>query len=467
MAQSPEIYRPGRFEPTQITLVGDGGSQDLQNFAGQLTIFENVFANCLFGELAIGDAKNLIQDIKLRGTERVIVEMVSIRSDTGAPQCAPLKYEFIVTGIVDRVMKEDRESFYVLKLVSPEGYENASRVATKRFDGDPKAVLNQVWNEFCDAGSGGLDFFGLEFKRKEFVFQANFWNGFRCMNYCLKQLAPVDPYMPNTLVFQSDKKNYCTSLSRMAHVYKSSNTVYDSFDLIPNLSEESGNNREDGYSYIHPFIDAKYNVMDGITQPIFADIMHDLNTGYMGSHTIGFDMHKRLSYRMFFDYTPQQAGIEGLVPVQGDHLLPYKWDSFYHLRHKGGLNPIHDNIKFHPYSNVNVKMGNHNIWSDKDFGYDEFHFENTAFRDSAVAEMTRHQIDIIVNGRTDVDLGMLVFLRFPNPKEKGDNPSESDVYDEKSSGLYQIIGIRHDFLFGDAFEHTMKLEVIRDSTEKK
>ena len=26
------------------------------------------------------------------------------------------------------------------------------------------------------------------------------------MNYCLKQLAPVDPYMPNTLVFQSDKK---------------------------------------------------------------------------------------------------------------------------------------------------------------------------------------------------------------------------------------------------------------------
>ena len=53
-------------------------------------------------------------------------------------QCAPLKYEFIVTGIVDRVMKEDRESFYVLKLVSPEGYENASRVATKRFDGAPK-----------------------------------------------------------------------------------------------------------------------------------------------------------------------------------------------------------------------------------------------------------------------------------------------------------------------------------------
>ena len=131
MAQSPEIYRPGRFRPDVIRLVGDGGSQDLQNFAGQLTIFENCFANCLFGELAIGDAKNLIQDIKLRGTERVIVEMVSIRSDTGNPQCAPLKYEFVVTGIVDRIMKEDRESMYVLKLVSPEGYENSVELLQK------------------------------------------------------------------------------------------------------------------------------------------------------------------------------------------------------------------------------------------------------------------------------------------------------------------------------------------------
>ena len=55
----------------------------LKTLLVKATIFENVFANCLFGELAIGDAKNLIQDIKLRGTERVIVEMVSIRSDTG------------------------------------------------------------------------------------------------------------------------------------------------------------------------------------------------------------------------------------------------------------------------------------------------------------------------------------------------------------------------------------------------
>lgn len=466
-----EVLKPGRFTPKTLRLVGSGGSVDLQNFAGQLTIFENVLSNCLFGELAIGDARNLIQELKLRGTEKVIVEMQSVKTD-GSPQCGSLKFEFIVSGIVDRVLKQDRESMYVLKLISPEGYENSSRVATKRFKGDPKGVLNQVYNEFVDAGSGGLDFFGLEFKRTEYVFNANYWTGYRCMNYSLKQLAPKGSpeYMPNALLFQSDKKNYCTSLSKMSHIYTSQRLLYDCFNLVSNLSEEAPNGgvREGGYSYIHPFIDAKYNSMDGVSTPTFTDIMHDLNTGYMGSTTIGFDMHKRLPMSMMFDYTPNQAGIDGLPPVAGNPaLLPYKYDSFYHTKHTAAINPINEKIKFHPYSNVNVKIGNHNIWNDTEYGYDRFHFENTAFRDSAVAELTRHQIDIKVNGRTDVDLGMLVFLRFPNPKPKGENPSYEDIYDMKQSGVYQIIGIRHDFLFGDAFEHEMKLEVIRDSTEKK
>ena len=43
MTQSPEIYRPGRFRPEVITLVGDGGSQDLKNFAGQALPYLKMF----------------------------------------------------------------------------------------------------------------------------------------------------------------------------------------------------------------------------------------------------------------------------------------------------------------------------------------------------------------------------------------------------------------------------------------
>ena len=76
----------------------------------------------------------------------------------------------------------------------------------------------------------------------------------------------------------------------------------------------------------------------------------------MGSFTTGFDMFKRMHYQMMFDYTPNQR-YQGSVAVAGHpNTLPYKYDSFFHIKHQGGINPINEKIKFHPYSNVNMKQ---------------------------------------------------------------------------------------------------------------
>ena len=467
MSEKIEIRQtPGRFTPNTITLSASGGTQDLKFFALEVIIYENVLQNCIFADVTIGDAKNLIRDLKLRGggaNEKVKISFQSIYPNRGAP----LDFEFIVYGIKNRTTKEDREQFYTLKCISEEGYNDSSRVATKRFDGEPQAVLQQIYDEYVSIGKG-LDFFGVTFKNPEFVMTANYWSGFRAMNYACKQNAPNLPYMLNVLFFQSDKKNYCTSLSRMRHVYKSSRTLYDYFEYVPNLDSESTNNRVDGYSYIHPFIHPSFNVIRSMSAPTFSDTIHDLNTGFMGTLGIGFDMMKRLPYHMMFDYTPNQAGVPGLPPVAGNKaLIKEKFGSFHHLA-DAGINPIHDQIKFHPYSNVRMKVGNHNLWNDKEFGYEKQFFQDTVYRDTAISEITRNQVDIMVNGRTDVDLGQLVYLRFPDVGSKGMGfaSQESQIEDRKTSGLYQIVGIRHEFKFGDEFDHQMKLECIRDSHEE-
>lgn len=457
---------PGRFRPDTITLSASGGTQDLTFFALEVVIYENVLSNCLFADVSLGDAKNLIRELQLRGggaNEKVKISFSSTYPDRGDP----LNFEFIVYGIKNRTTKEDREQFYTLKCISEEGYNDASRVATKRFDGEPQAVLQQIYDEYVSIGKG-LDFFGVTFKKPEFVMTANYWNGFRCMNYACKQNAPNLPYMLNVLYFQSDKKNYCTSLSRMRHVYKSSRTLYDYFEYVPNLDSESTNNRPSGYSYIHPFVHPSFNVIRSMSAPVFSDAIQDLNTGYMGTLGIGFDMMKRLPYHLMFDYTPNQAGVPGLPPVAGNKaLIKEKFGSFHHLA-DAGINPIHDQVKFHPYSNVRMKIGNHNLWDDKEFGYEKKFFQDTVYRDTALQEIVRNQVDIMVNGRTDVDLGQLVYLKFPEvgPKGMGFAGGGNDTEDRKTSGLYQIIGIRHEFKFGDEFDHQMKLECIRDSHEE-
>lgn len=455
---------PGRFRPDTITLSGDGGTQDLKFFAGEVLIYENVLQNCIFADVSIGDAKNLFRSLKLKGggaNEKVKISFSSTYPDRGAP----LNFEFIVYGIENRSLREDREQMYTLRCISEEGYNDSSRVATKRFDGEPQAVLQQIYDEYVSIGKG-LDFFGVTFKKPEFVMTANYWTGMKAMNYACKQNSPNLPYMLNVLYFQSDKKNYCTSLSRMRHVYKSSRLLYDYFELIPNLDSESLNNRPTEYSYIHPFIHPSYNVIRNFSGPIVSNAIKDFNTGYMGTLGIGFDMMKRLPYHGMFDYTPNQAGVPGLPPVAGNKaLIKEKFGSFHHL---APVNPISDQVKFHPYSNVRMKVGNHNLWDDKDFGYEKKFFYDTIYRDTGVSEITRNQVDILVNGRTDVDLGQLVYIRIPDvgPRGMGKPSGKGSREDKRTSGLYQIVGIRHEFKFGDEFDHQMKLECIRDAHEE-
>lgn len=468
MAKTEERLVPGRFKPNTITLSGQGGSQDLKFFALEVIIYENVLQNCIFADVSLGDAKNLLRTLKLKGggsNEKVKISFQSTYPERGAS----LDFEFIVYGIENRSLKEDREQFYTLRCVSEEGYNNPSRVATKRFDGEPQAVLQQIYDEYVSIGKG-LDFFGVTFKKPEFVMTANYWSGFRAMNYACKQNAPNLPYMLNVLYFQSDKKNYCTSLSRMRHVYKSSRLLYDYFELLPNLDGESaggdGSNRPSEYSYIHPFVHASYNVIRNFSGPNISNAIDDFNNGYMGTLGIGFDMMKRLPYHMMFDYTPNQAGVPGLPPVAGNKAtIKEKFGSFHHL---APVNPISDEVKFHPYSNVRMKIGNHNLWDDKEFGYEKKFFQDTVYRDTGVSEITRNQVDILVNGRTDVDLGQLVYIRIPDvgPRGMGRAEGKAEREDKRTSGLYQIVGIRHEFKFGDEFDHQMKLECIRDAHEE-
>lgn len=447
--RTPPAIVPGRFVPNSITLKG----QDLKLFAIQFNIYESVLSNAIFADCVLGDAKNLIKELKLRGGETL---SVSLQSKHGV---SPINFDFILTGIVDRVFAGDREAIYTLKLISPEGFRDASRVAAKRFDGAPLAVLQQVYDEFVSVGKG-LDFFGTEAKREEFVFTANNWSGMRCMNFVTKQLAPTGSaeYIPDWLYFQSDKKNYCASLAHMAHVYKSSRTLYDCFQYVPELAQLAPMQRESGWSYIHPYVDAKYHAIDHYSAPTFTDIIQDLNTGFMGNMTVGFDMYKRMPYHMYFDYTPNQALVAG-----SNALLDKKWDSFFHL---DKVNPISDDVYFHPKSTINLLYGNSNLWTDYDFGYDKFHFENTCYRETAVAGFVRNQVDVTIAGRTDVDLGMLVWLRFPDVGPKGQDGG-SEPWDKKTTGLYQIVGLRHEFKFGEAFEHVMKMECVRDAHAAK
>ena len=87
---------------------------------------------------------------------------------------------------------------------------------------------------------------------------------------------------------------------------------------------------------------------------------------------------------------------------------------------------------------------------------------DTAYRDTATEELKRLRVKFDVPGRTDIDLGMLVYLNFPNTDEKGDGASEEELFDARMSGIYSVIGIKHMFSIAKQ-HHTMTIDVVRDS----
>lgn len=463
------------IERIDLLTTPEAGSQtiDLTDYVGQIVIQESIFTNYFTCEVAMGDARNLIGNVPILGGEILTLRLVS-KHLSGENKNNIIEQSFVVHSITDRNYVTDREQVYKLKCITPEGYKNNTIVINERFVGSPRSIFNDIYDRFIKepkviGTDSSEDHKGLQFlsdsnpfKRDSFAFNANYWTPYRCMNYLTGKVAPADvdkPLMPNTKYFQSNKGHYVVSLSRLNAFYKDQGLIYDEFNQLPAMDEpfmlKEKRKKHSGYEYTSPFVSSQYNTMAGLTIPHYTNDLEDQLSGYQGNMTVGFDMTTRLPYHMEFDYTPKQK----VRKEQNQRVIPTGWHDFFHVEKKSPsrMAPISE-----PRSSLNVKIGSSQIYTDQPFGYDWRHFQDVALRDTALEELKRLRVEFSVAGRTDVDLGMLVALNFPNTQEKGDGSSEEDVYDKRISGLYTITGLRHTITCATQ-DHNMRMVCVRDS----
>ena len=86
---------------------------------------------------------------------------------------------------------------------------------------------------------------------------------------------------------------------------------------------------------------------------------------------------------------------------------------------------------------------------------------NTLIRRYGDAELEDNVMEITVPGKTDVETGLLVRLIYPQTKELGQTAIDrTELEDPYISGIYLIIGVRHDIQNG---QHSMTLSLMKDS----
>ena len=79
-------------------------------------------------------------------------------------------------------------------------------------------------------------------------------------------------------------------------------------------------------------------------------------------------------------------------------------------------------------------------------------------------ELSNFKLNISIPGRTDVEAGGIINLKFPDVRPPSDADKSAGKYDDRYSGNYLITAIRHKITI---LRHTMTLEIVKDSLEDK
>jgi hypothetical protein len=79
---------------------------------------------------------------------------------------------------------------------------------------------------------------------------------------------------------------------------------------------------------------------------------------------------------------------------------------------------------------------------------------------SSMLELTNIKMNMTIPGRTDAEVGRILYFEYPSMGGKSEGDTGSSAQDKLYSGYYLITAIHHKV---NKLEHQMVMEVIKDS----
>lgn len=436
----------------KIDLITSTGEKiDLTNFYMEITLSESIYSPCMFGNVVIADAANILGKAFF-GDEKLVLRAKSPYLEDN--QINVIEKTFDVYSITNRKLENDRQQFFSIDFMSPEATNDSITKVNKKFKGSTDAIASEIYNEYLSEGVP-LKLLDAPHSTNNFEFISTYWSPFKCLNYLAKNSIGSEYLMPNVMFFESNKFFYFTSLTSLVQEQKKAKVLYDEYSYLNNLDEifegKEENRRGGGYTYTSPFFSNTQITVSTIDYPVYDDQLNNRQSGYYGSTTFSYDYSNKDMYDIRFDYTGNS---------EAKNILP---ENFYTFKHITNNPPFpRELVKSNPLSVIRFKAGASGLFSEND----AFNIEQvtaTCYRTTALAEMKAIVYEITVPGKTDVEVGKLIRFNYPSVGEKLTNPSFDELLDPKVSGIYIITGIRHSITHRG---HTMMLEIVRDSIEE-
>jgi hypothetical protein len=431
------LQAPGQIELNEITLVSfnKGLSISLLDYFVEINLYESIFSPVVTGSIMLSDSRNLTSLFPLVGDEYLFI---NVKTPSLTDTYSIYKTFRIFSLENKNYVKDGSIVLYELGIMSSEGFNDILNPIYKSFEGTPSKIINDIFIDYLQANRNitteskiktPLSF--LEYPKNILKFISPGWTPIQCINWLAGKCLPPAGKAANFLFWETTKGFYFGGMDRILSNPEASSIgeyVYsETFIKTLTVDEKS----QAMYAIKSLSVETAVNQLD------------NTRLGYLASTLLDIDLYNKTYELKTYDH-------------------PTEFDKYAHLN-SGDSYPMFDKgILRNPYVYGRINYSTPKLFTKIDNNFDQIPKTVFGNRRSNLLELSNFKMEVVIPGRTDVEVGSTIKIIFPKgePGALTSQDKTTSKQDTAYTGHYLITNLSHKI---NPKTHYITMDVTKDS----
>jgi len=439
---SQEILQaPGQIELNEIKLISfnKGTYINLLDYFVEINLYESVFDPVVTGSILLSDSRNLASFFPLVGDEYLFI---NVKTPSLTDKDSIYKTFRIFSVENKNYVKDGSTVIYELGIMSSEGFNDILNPIYKSFEGTPSKIINDIFIDYIQAnrniplGNSNVPslktpLYFLEYPKNNIKFISPGWTPIQCINWLAGKCLPDNGKAANFLFYETTKGFYFGSMN----------------NILTNLNKFSIGEYVYSEAYIKTLtVDEKYKAMYAIKSLSIETAVNQLDNsrlGYLASFLVDIDVYNK-TYEI----------------KQYDHVTEF--EKYAHLNSSDSYPMFDKSILRNPFSYGKINYSTPKLFTKIENNFDQIPKITFGNRRSNLLELNNFKMEVVIPGRTDVEVGNTIKIIFPKgePGALTSQDKTSSKRDTAYTGYYLITNLSHKI---NPKTHYITMNVIKDS----
>lgn len=426
------------FDLTECTLISyvNSAEMDLMKLWDAIEIYEDMYTNCLSGQIQILDTLNLLYHFSICGREKLILSF-SVPVLDGGTGTTKVTRTFRVYKISERAPQpNDKGLRYVLHFASEEFIKSQQTKISKSFEGTIDNMVTSIYNDYLKVDYGDaanqkpLD---VDPTLSTHRFVIPYWSPLTTINWLAARSVSQSNRENCNFVFYEDLRGF--KFKSFANIATRKEPVAE-YEYVP-IARNENNNMVQNRSLLK-----EYQTIQDFLMMEYHNTMKNIENGFFASRLITHDIVRKKWES--YDYAYNQNFFAGQD----------------HLHNRPLVAPGNDDLSIHPLSQLKYYPKHSGMMGTEASIQNNDRYEDWVLkRNAQMQQVEGCKLQIIVPGDSSLRIGSVVNLKIPSFEIR--ETVYQDWLDKYMSGLYIVSAIQHRLVSTKGYN--MKIELTRDS----